>query len=73
MQIVKTNNWYIDFIPRLGSFWLGVHYSNTYKSYCIALIPCLILRVGRTPYKPDLDIFQKGDCINGYKNQICNR
>ena len=48
----KVNKWNIDLVIRLGSFWWGVHYSDAYKSFCVALIPCVVLRVGKTPYVP---------------------
>jgi len=42
-----------DFVPRLGSLWMGIHYSKRYQSICIGIIPCLIIRIGKTIYIKD--------------------
>ena len=42
--------WNIELVVRLGSFWVGVHYSSQYQSYCVALIPCVVFRFGKTNY-----------------------
>ena len=44
---------YIDLIIRLGSFWIGIHHSKRNQSWCIALIPCIVIRIGKTIYKED--------------------
>lgn len=43
---------FIDLVLRPGSFWIGAHYSKTQRAICIALIPCVVIRVGRTKYRP---------------------
>ena len=39
----------IGFLPRLGSFWIGIHYSKYCKRWCINLLPCLTIWVGEPP------------------------
>jgi hypothetical protein len=31
------------FLARLGSFWIGMHYSSAEKRYCINFVPCITL------------------------------
>ena len=38
---MKIGKVYLNLIPRVGSFWIGVHYSSLYKSACIAPAPLL--------------------------------
>jgi hypothetical protein len=61
-QAVSTSNmivpigkkeYHVDLIFRLGSFWIGAHHSPKYKSVCIALMPCVVLRIALTPYTPE--------------------
>lgn len=59
MKVYQGKTWNIQFLPRLGSFWVGVHYSKLYQSYCIALVPCLVIRVGKSEYVKDPDIWSK--------------
>ena len=56
VKLFKGCVWNIHLIFRLGSCWIGCHYSNNQKSYCIALIPCVIIRIAKTQYTHD------GDC-----------
>lgn len=41
-----------------GAWWLGVHYSDYNRRYCINIIPCytiwIALREGATPHKKSL-------------------
>lgn len=53
MRLHTSKKWKVDFLPRFGSFWIGVHYSSNYQSYCIAIIPCLVIRIGKTDYVKD--------------------
>lgn len=46
----KIGDWRFDVVIRWGSFWVGVHKSRRYESYCIAFIPFVVLRVGKTSY-----------------------
>ena len=46
---------YVDLVVRWGSFWIGAHYSPRNQSWCIALIPCVVIRLGRTEYQPDVE------------------
>ncbi len=57
-RLITKPRLFVDLIVRWGSMWVGVHYSERFESYCIALIPCVVLRVGRTEYKQDC----KQDC-----------
>lgn len=59
------NKTYINFIPRIGSFWMGAHYSSQYKAVCIAVLPCLVVRIAKTPYKHDPGLFEKKGIKNG--------
>lgn len=52
-RLITKPNFYVDLIVRLGSLWVGVHYSERFESYCIAVLPCVVLRVGKTEYKQD--------------------
>ena len=53
MKTLRINDWYIDLVTRLGSFWVGVHYSSNYQAYCISPLPCITLRIGKTKYKKE--------------------
>ena len=53
IALYNGTTWHINFILRLESFWIGVHYSFRNQSYCIGLLPCVILRIGKTPYHVD--------------------
>lgn len=44
--------WNVELVVRLGSFWVGCHYSSINQSYCVALIPCVVVRFGKTNYFP---------------------
>lgn len=44
---------HVDLVLRLGSLWIGAHYSPKQRAWCVTLIPCITVRIGRTPYKPD--------------------
>lgn len=48
--LFKVGGLYVNLVIRAGSLWVGCHYSEYYKSVCIALIPCVVIRVGYTPY-----------------------
>lgn len=43
----------VGILPRLGSFWVGFHWSPYNKRLCINLVPCLTIWValkdGNTP------------------------
>jgi hypothetical protein len=52
-RLITKPNFFVDLIIRWGSAWVGVHYSSRFESYCIAPLPCIVLRVGRTEYKQD--------------------
>ena len=45
-------------IFQVGAWWLGVHYSDYNKRYCINLIPCFTIWVampdGHTPHNKSL-------------------
>ena len=41
---------HVDLILRLGSLWVGGHYSERHRSWCIAPFPCIVFRIGKTPY-----------------------
>lgn len=45
----------IGLLPRVGSFWVGVHYSKYNKRWCINLIPFLTIWIigknGKVPVK----------------------
>lgn len=45
--------WNGDLVMRLGSFWMGVHYSKNYEAYCISLLPCVTFRIGKTLHRKD--------------------
>lgn len=49
----KQKTWYFDVIFRLESFWVGCHYSYQHKSFCVGLLPCVIIRIAKTPYVAD--------------------
>ena len=38
------SGWYLNLVLRLGSFWVGVHRSSAYDSYCVAPIPCVVFQ-----------------------------
>lgn len=59
MKLYQGKKWNIEFLPRLGSLWIGCHYSKRYESYCIALIRCFVIRIGKTQYVRDPDIWEK--------------
>ena len=42
--------WHINVVLRFGSFWIGCHFSRKHKSICIAPVPCVVIRIARTPY-----------------------
>ena len=44
---------YVDLILRPASTWIGVHYSSKHDSYCVALIPGVVFRIGKTKYITD--------------------
>lgn len=52
-EVYRGKVWNVQFIARWGSFWVGCHYSSRYQSYCIALIPCVVFRIGKTEYIAD--------------------
>lgn len=43
----------VGFLPRLSSFWIGVHWSPYNRRLCINVVPCLTvwvcLKGGRVP------------------------
>lgn len=39
----KTRGWKVGFLFRLGSWWLGCHYSYKERRFCINLIPCFTI------------------------------
>lgn len=45
----------IGIIIRLKSFWIGLHYSDFNKRYCLNIIPCFtiwwVLKGGKEPRK----------------------
>jgi hypothetical protein len=45
--IYKSKRHTIDFIARLGSFWIGCHYSEVMRTYCVAILPCCVIRIGK--------------------------
>lgn len=47
-------NYQSGFIFRLGSAWIGIHYSNRYKRWCVNLFPFVTFwftKDGKVPYK----------------------
>lgn len=58
-EVYRGTTWNVQLIVRLGSFWVGAHYSNNYQSWCIALIPCVVFRIGKTEYKHDAALGDK--------------
>lgn len=44
---------FIDLIIRWGSCWIGCHYSYYHSSVCIALIPCIVIRIAKKPFTGD--------------------
>lgn len=50
---------HIALIFRLGSFWMGVHYSSNHNSYCIALLPCFVIRIADNEYSHDPGLGEK--------------
>jgi hypothetical protein len=51
-----TKPLYVDLVIRWGSFWVGAHYSDRFNSVCIALVPCIVVRIGRTKYTMDCKV-----------------
>lgn len=43
-RLTRFGTWRLNLVIRLGSFWIGVHRSSAYDSYCIALLPCIVLQ-----------------------------
>jgi hypothetical protein len=39
----------IGFLFRLGSFWIGVHYSKNTRRTCINFLPCCTIWIGNKP------------------------
>jgi hypothetical protein len=58
-KLFKFREWFVHFIFRIGSFWMGIHYSKKNQSYCIAVLPCVVVRIGKTDYSPDPGVFEK--------------
>jgi hypothetical protein len=54
--LIAKPNLHVDLVIRLGSFWIGVHYSDRFQSYCVALFPCVVVRIGKTPYVMDCKV-----------------
>ena len=52
-EIYRGKVWNVQLIIRLGSLWMGCHYSSRYTSFCIALIPCVVVRIGKSDYVAD--------------------
>ena len=59
MKLYRGKKWNIEFLPRLGSLWVGCHYSVKFQSYCVEVIPCLVFRIGKTDYVKDPDIWEE--------------
>lgn len=47
-----SGKYHIDLILRLGSFWIGCHYSKKGQSICIG-IPIIVVRIGKTVYRKE--------------------
>jgi len=51
--------WRWGIIARLGSFWVGVHYSKRNKRWCVNPVPCITFWLaapgGHVPDGPDYD------------------
>ena len=43
-RLRRFGEWRLNLVLRLGSFWLGVHYSKSYGSFCIAPLPCVVFQ-----------------------------
>jgi len=54
-----VGHWRWGVILRLGSFWVGVHYSKKNRRWCVNPVPCLTLWFsapgGEVPDGPDFD------------------
>lgn len=49
---IRKDMWYLNLVVRWSSFWIGLHRSSAGDSYCLALLPCIVLQWTNDPLKP---------------------